>query len=574
MEKAKDYSFGYNYNFDTKETKRAPFRDIVEVAPAGSINSSARDMAQWLRFVLSGGVAPDGKRLISEKGFDEWTKPQMKIAGKSSYGLGWFIQDWNGMKVVQHGGNIDGFNSLVAMLPEKKLGFVLLTNVSASSLGADMMPIVWENLVGKPAAAAEKPSRAAMEKLVGTYFLEGPKWNIDVKIEGDGLVMTVPGQPPYKLERTGDRQYKPAGLPDGFSLQFTPLQGNATDLELTQPQGKATAKRVGTAAAAAPAANGAAAKELVGSYATPNGNGTVEIVESNGSVTFNIPGQQPYALAEKTKDNFSMSPLPEAYSLRAKRDEAGKLVSVVVSQPEGEFEFKRKAAADKPAITADELMARAVDAMGGEAAWRKFTTRVTEMDVDLENQGVKATAVAYNKAPNLAATETTFLALNKKIASGWEYFNGTSGEEIYTFAPAESYTGKRLEDARIGADFYGPLNWKKNYKKVEVTGTAKVGDDEAYVVSFESEKGTPFKEYYSTKTFLLLKREGVVPSSTSSIQIPYTTVFSDYRDIDGIKLPFRTVNNSISNGNIVQTIRSVKHNVPLDDKIFAARKVQ
>jgi hypothetical protein len=100
-----------------------------------------------------------------------------------------------------------------------------------------------------------------------------------------------------------------------------------------------------------------------------------------------------------------------------------------------------------------------------------------------------------------------------------------------------------------------------------------VGDEEAYVVSFESEMGTPYKEYYSTKTFLLLKREGVVSSSTSSIQIPYTTTFSDYRDVDGIKLPFRSVNVSISNGNIVQTIKSVKHNVPVDDRLFAPRKV-
>ena len=57
MQKAKDYSFGYNYNFDTKETEKLPFRDIDEIAPAGSINSTARDMAQWLRFVLNGGTS-------------------------------------------------------------------------------------------------------------------------------------------------------------------------------------------------------------------------------------------------------------------------------------------------------------------------------------------------------------------------------------------------------------------------------------------------------------------------------------------------------------------------------------
>src|SRR5262249_20704994 len=138
---------GYNYNFDTKETERLPFRDIDQVAPAGSINSTANDMAEWLRFVLNGGTVR-GRRLVSEKGYEEWLKPQMKVAGRVSYGFGWFLQDWDGLKVVQHGGNIDGFNSMVAMIPEKKLGFVLLTNVSASPLGNEMMDVVWKNLLG------------------------------------------------------------------------------------------------------------------------------------------------------------------------------------------------------------------------------------------------------------------------------------------------------------------------------------------------------------------------------------------------------------------------------------------
>ncbi len=96
MEKSKDFSLGYDYNFDTKETKKRPFREIDQVAPAGSINSSARDMAEWVRFVLNGGSA-GGKRLVSEKGFEEWLKPQMKInpAGTVNYGFGWFLQ--NGM---------------------------------------------------------------------------------------------------------------------------------------------------------------------------------------------------------------------------------------------------------------------------------------------------------------------------------------------------------------------------------------------------------------------------------------------------------------------------------------------
>src|SRR5262249_4551947 len=196
-----------------------------------------------------------------------------------------------------------------------------------------------------------------------------------------------------------------------------------------------------------------------------------------------------------------------------------------------------------------DLMQKTIDAAGGETNLRKITSRVIEADIDLENQGVKAISKSYAKAPNKGATEMTFTALNKNIGWGWEYFDGSQGEEAYSFAPVEKLAGKRLEDSRLVNDFYAQLDWKANFKKVEVKGTAKVAGEEVWIVSFEPEKGTPFREYYSTKTFLLLKREGVISSSTSPQQIPYTVTYSDYRNVDGIMLPFKVVNNSIANGN-------------------------
>ena len=577
MQKAKDYSFGYNYNFDTKVTTKLPFRDIDEIAPAGSINSSANDMAEWLRFVLNGGSV-NGKRLVSENGFTEWLKPQMKIAGTTSYGFGWFLQDWKGLKVVQHGGNIDGFNSMVAMIPEKHIGFVLLTNVTASLIGSDLMPIVWQNLLGeKKADESEKLPVKTMERMAGKYRLEAANMDFEVKIVGDDLVLVVPGQMPYTLKRTAPRQFKMGDL-DGFAVKFTPETGDATALYLQQPQGNYTLPRINTDGTlakldASVIASGGGAKELVGKYTGPKG-GTVEIKESDGKVTFNIGGQQPYALGEKSKDVYSLAPLPDSYWLTTKRDAAGKVESVVITQPEGEFEFKVATADTMPKITPDKLHQKVVEALGGEANWRKIKTRVIDTDIDLENQGVQATSRSWAMAPDKSASETTMTALGKTIATGWDYFDGTAGEEVYSFAPGEKYSGKRLDDARLNADFYSLLDWKTNYKKTEVTGIGKVAGEDAYIVAFEPAKGTPFREFYSTKTFLLLKREGFIPSSTSDQSIPYTVVYSDYRDVDGIKLPFKTVNNNIGNGNIVTTIKSVKHNVPVDEKIFAPRKVK
>jgi CubicO group peptidase (beta-lactamase class C family) len=579
MEKTKDFSYGYDYNFDTKETRRLPFRDIDQVAPAGAINSSARDMAQWLRFILNGGSA-NGKRLISEKNYDEWLKPQMKIGGTSSYGLGWFLQQWNGLKVVQHGGNIDGFNSLVAMIPEKKLGFVLLTNVSSSSLGGELMPIVWQGLLGEntPEDSGKLPVKT-MEKMVGKYRFTEANIDVEVKIAGDHMVLEVPGQPTYTLERTAPRQFKLGGAPDGFAVKFNPEQGDAAEIYLQQPQGNYTLPRInadGTVAKIGVAAPAGAnpAKELVGQYQAPVGKGIIEIREDGGKVSIVVPGQQPYELKEKEKDLYNALPLPDSYNLKVKRSADGKLEGIVMIQPEGDFPFKYVGAgAAPPKITADELMPKIVEAAGGEANWRKLNSRVSTFEIDLENEGVKAYGTSYAKAPNKTATVTTMTALGKKIADGFDFFDGTNGQEAYSFAPVSVYAGRRLEDAKLGADFYSLLDWKGSFKKIEVVKMDKVGDEDCYVVSFEPEKGTKYTEYYSAKSFLLLKREGVEPSSTSSTDYPYTITFSDYRDVDGVKLPFKTVNSSPSSGNIVTIIKNVKHNLEIKDDVFKPRKL-
>src|SRR5262245_48158646 len=272
MQKSKDFSFGYDYNPSTKVTRRLPQREISPAAPAGAINSNARDMAQWLRFMLAGG-AFNGKRLVSEKGFNEAITKQITVAGNVSYGLGWFLRDWNKHKVIEHGGNIDGFNSQVALMPDQKLGFVLLTNVTASSLGAFAMNTVWKNLVGDPTAANETAAAGSSgdpKKEVGNYRMTSAPVTFEVSIKDDKLFLSVPGQPPYPLESLSGRRYKlgdPA--PPGFYATFRPVQGkdSETELFLEQPQGNVVAKRETTAEATA--ANKADAGQLsavVGSY--------------------------------------------------------------------------------------------------------------------------------------------------------------------------------------------------------------------------------------------------------------------------------------------------------------------
>src|SRR3569833_627928 len=154
--KSGELALGYYWNAASKQPVHLPMHDIDDIARAGAINSSARDMARWVRMRLNGGTF-EGKRLLSEASLHEAWSPHMKVSATVEYGYGWFLRRWRGHAVVEHGGNIDGFNAEVALMPDQHLGFVLLTNVSASSLGSVARESVWKHLVDAP----EEPVTAA-----------------------------------------------------------------------------------------------------------------------------------------------------------------------------------------------------------------------------------------------------------------------------------------------------------------------------------------------------------------------------------------------------------------------------
>lgn len=162
------------------------WRLIDNIAPAGSINSNVNDMAQWLRLQLGKGKF-DGKQLVNEASLKETHTPQtiIRIEGQYpilypdahflSYGMGWFLSDFRGKKLVEHGGAIDGMRALVAMVPEQNVGVVILTNVSGTLLPQFLSYRIFDSYMGQPAKdwqaealpkikAIEEQGKAAQDK--------------------------------------------------------------------------------------------------------------------------------------------------------------------------------------------------------------------------------------------------------------------------------------------------------------------------------------------------------------------------------------------------------------------------
>jgi CubicO group peptidase (beta-lactamase class C family) len=140
------------------QVKRA---DVDSVRAAGSINSSVRDLGQWLRLHLADGQI-DGKRLIPANTLKETRRSQMivrqegrwliffpeKATRHLTYGLGWFVHDYRGQFAVSHGGTLDGFRAQTVLVPDRKLGVVVLGNLTPSTFPEALTKTLLDHLLG------------------------------------------------------------------------------------------------------------------------------------------------------------------------------------------------------------------------------------------------------------------------------------------------------------------------------------------------------------------------------------------------------------------------------------------
>ncbi len=567
MVKYKDHARGYTYDAAKKAPVLLPYHDLPAIAPAGAINSNANEMAQWLRLMLGGGVF-EGKRLVSEASFAELFKKRINVAGQVDYGYGWFLRDWNGHRVVEHGGNIDGFNAQVALMPDQNLGFVLLTNVSASPLGVLAMETVWDNLLGapkSPAEAAAAPVAAELE--AGTYRIAEASTDIVIAAKNGKLTAHLPRQGDVPMELISGRRYKVAvpGV-DGVFATFRPSKEDAkqTELFLEQPGAKFACKRVNGSEEAGYAGP---LKDLLGEYRSDKLPTPYHMAVRDGKVAMIVPGQPAYPLVAKAaKDEYALSGLPDAFALVIHRDAMGKVTGALLKQPpaQGDFELTCGSTAFVPPMASDELMQKVIDAQGGEANLRRHKNLLLKATARIESQGITLKSLVYARTPNAESNVLILFAGRTKIGTLRSYFDGKEGGSESDIAPSAALTGDTLNDVALGSTLFPELNWKTLFKTVAITGKEKVGDEEVYVVDMKPEKGGTMTDYVSIKTFRVLRRK--IPPGAQSES------YSDFRMVDGVLIPFVRTGVLPGLGETVTTITEAKFDARLPDSVFQATK--
>ncbi|MBA3255044.1 MAG: serine hydrolase [Pyrinomonadaceae bacterium] len=354
------------------------WRNIDNIAPAGSINSSVVDMAQWVRLQLAQGEYQK-QRLLSSGAAKEMHTAQTVIRAEPpysllypeahflNYGLGWFLHDYRGRKVVEHGGAIDGMRAQVAMLPAEKLGLVILTNMHGSTLSLALMYRIFDAYLGVPQRdwsadllktikGFEEQGKAAQKKLeaerikdtrhslalgeyAGTYKndLYG-----EVKVTHEHGKLGVRFGPAFTsgLEHwhydTFRAKFVAAGVTNAYITFALNAQGKIETLTLNLP-GVADypfKRAPETATTAAVSLSEEELKKFAGKYElkTPPVEVSVEIV--GGKLKAVVPGQPVYTLVPVAANRFSIEGAPSGFFIQFEMIE-GKVKSLTLIQGSG-----------------------------------------------------------------------------------------------------------------------------------------------------------------------------------------------------------------------------------------------
>ena len=230
----------------------------------------------------------------------------------------------------------------------------------------------------------------------------------------------------------------------------------------------------------------------------------------------------------------------------------------------------------------DQILEKYYRAIGGQAAAQKITSRVSKISlfrgklvnagtpkVEMIPRGESWPVDVYQKAPN-----KYYAVMNSPNGVIYQGFNGTTGW-VKTPERLREVTPSELARVARTADFLWPFRLKEKYSQMSVTGKERIDAQEVLVIDAVEDATSPparghqtTKLFFDSKTGLLIRR--TILTETPFGLDPEQTDFQDYKQVDGVKLPFTVITSYLDDKSYGTTRKyhEVKQNVPIDDSKF------
>lgn len=244
VEAAPNHAVGHRWS--PEGTAEVPFTPLFPYAyaGAGAINSTVEDMAQWLRLQLADGTI-GGKRIVSAENLAATRMARVAMSDKAAYAMGWVNLSTPNGTIIWHNGGTPSFGAYVGLLPDRKIGVVVLTNEANNGLPDAIGAWTLDRLLGNPdvdhvvnalknaregaakeAALWAKPANPRpfppLGPLAGSFTHPGIG-KVAVTEDGDTLAMAFPGGAVLRLTPWDGGIFTASLAPTG---RFAPMVQN------------------------------------------------------------------------------------------------------------------------------------------------------------------------------------------------------------------------------------------------------------------------------------------------------------------------------------------------------------
>ena len=260
------------------------------------------------------------------------------------------------------------------------------------------------------------------------------------------------------------------------------------------------------------------------------------------------------------KDNFDGRREVTCYSCHRGSTEPVSTPILTDEEPRpADAEEKKSGEAKASLPAADQLLDTYLAAVGGADALQKITSRVQKGTLTAFG-GQHFPVDVYSKAPDKRASIMHL--------QGGDSVTAFDGKQGWLSVPGRVHVMSAAENdaARIDADLYLPVHLKTLYAKFSVDIGEKIDGHDTYMVVGRNEGQPPLRLYLDKDSGLLLRlvRYAETPLGRNPTQIDY----ADYRDANGVKVPFRWTLARPGNRFTIQ-VEQVEQNIPVDDSKFA-----
>lgn len=554
-------TLGYQWDEEAEEFDVYPLRTIDNIGPAGSIISTAGDMARWIRFHLGNGVI-DGERVLSKEQHDELWATHIEMAPGAGYGFGWMLHEDDG--VVEHGGNVRGGCAELGMFPEEQLGFVLLMNVSASMLQQESISIVRDSMLGD--ISGEYKNDLDFTPYIGKYDANfGPFLDetFEVKDKDGALAVDVPGQMLYELKPPDEEGKWYFTLTSQIAISFD-MNDDEQVIGMRMYQAGMAFEMPREGVEIEPDIPLIELQKYLGEYYNEEEDAKPTVVIQHNRLAVDVPGQMVFELYPPNEEGVWVCRVIDKVQLRFIEDEQHLVTGFEFLEGEDTITFNRVSEISRETPQTAESILAAFDFKQRGETLDSLGAFTFDGTVYVKQSGLHGTVSILVDTLGRIRSESDFGKF------GWFRMNAIGDEGVmnHSFIEPEELDAAELKIVQNGSPLAWSGNWPSQCSNIrlldeeEFEGKAvwtillDYGDDPAKTIAIDQETGD----------VLVVRSKNAIPEIGGFL--PYKLVYRDFKEFDGVRISTRITEQNEMTGASEVTYVSIESGIEAKDDAF------